>query len=275
MEAMSNSMTEQQKLDHLKQILREMHSVLIAFSGGTDSAFLLKVASDTLGNRVLAVTAESQIHPDFETAGARELAKSLSVRHEGIDSAEMQHETFLRNSPDRCYHCKKQLFSELKRMADRRGIPWIADGSNADDTGDYRPGMKALAELGVRSPLEEAGLTKAEIRSLSKALGLPTWDRPAMACLASRIPYGRRITPDILARVAEAERLLHRLGFQQARVRDHGDIARIEVLPEKKDVFLDKDMTDLLVIKLKTLGYKFITLDLEGYRTGSLNEALN
>lgn len=265
----------QNKLDHLKQLLKEMKSLLVAYSGGVDSAFLLKIAVDTLGESVFAVTAESQIHPDFEIEGARELAQKLAVRHQVVQSTEMQDETFLKNPPDRCYHCKKHVFSELKALADQNGIPWIVDGSNADDVGDYRPGMRALKELKIRSPLKEAGLTKTEIRALSKQLGLPTWDRPAMACLASRIPYGTRITPEALKRVAEAERLLHKLGFRQVRVRDHGNIARIEVLPDKKDAFLDREITDLLVLKLKTLGYQYVTLDLEGYRMGSLNEVLS
>lgn len=265
----------QQKLDRLTQILKDMESVLIAFSGGVDSAFLLKVAADTLGGKAFAVTAESQIHPDFEIEGARELAKALDVRHEVIASTEIQDETFLSNPPERCYHCKKHLFSELQALAESHGIPWVADGSNADDARDIRPGMRALAELDVRSPLKEAGLTKSEIRRFSREMGLPTWDRPAMACLASRIPYGVRITPELLKRVAEAERLLHRLGFNQVRVRDHGDVARIEVPSDRMHAFQDRDMIDLLVLKLKTLGYKYVALDLEGYRTGSLNEALH
>ncbi|NQT26283.1 ATP-dependent sacrificial sulfur transferase LarE [candidate division KSB1 bacterium] len=272
---MSETPETQQKLDHLKQILKEMNSVLVAYSGGVDSAFLLKVAVDTLEDRVFAVTAESQIHPDFEIEGARELAKDLSVKHKVVTSTEMEDEVFLQNPPDRCYHCKKHVFSELKALADQNGIPWVVDGTNADDVGDYRPGLQALAELDIRSPLKEAELTKAEIRQLSKQLELPTWDRPAMACLASRIPYGTRITSEALERVAKAERLLRRLGFQQVRVRDHGDVARIEVTPDQKDAFLDKEMTDLLVLKLKTLGYKYVALDLEGYRMGSLNEALS
>jgi uncharacterized protein len=271
---MSETRDTQKKLTHLTRILKEMDSVLVAYSGGVDSAFLLKVARDTLGDHVYAVTAESEIHPDFEIEGARELAKKLDVRHELVRSTEMEDETFLANPPDRCYHCKKHVFSELKSIAEKNGIPWIADGSNVDDTGDYRPGMKALEELGIRSPLREAGLTKAEIRELSKELGLPTWNRPAMACLASRIPYGTRITPEALKRVAEAERLLRKLGFQQVRVRDHGTVARIEVPPGEKKALLDEEMSALLVIKLKTLGYKYVSLDLEGYRTGSLNEAL-
>ncbi|MBN1894634.1 ATP-dependent sacrificial sulfur transferase LarE [bacterium] len=263
-----------EKLQVLKNILRDMGSALVAFSGGTDSSFLLKMAADVLGGRVLAVTAESEIHPGFERRDASELAKELGIRHLVVHSGDLENECFLSNTPERCYHCKKALFSSLKQMAIEEGIAYVADGTNADDTKDFRPGTQALAELGIRSPLKEAGMTKEDIRHLSRQAGLQTWDRPAMACLASRIPYGTRITPEALKRIAAAEAFLQGMGFRQVRVRDHETVARIEVPLDQIQMAMDKTKSASIVSKLKKLGYRYIALDMEGYRTGSLNEVL-
>jgi len=259
------------KYHDLQDILRNMGSVLVAFSGGVDSAFLLKTAKDVLHDGVLAVTATSEIQLSHELEEARTLATDIGAEHTVVQTQEMEDETFVSNPCDRCYHCKKMIFGALRRIAEEREIPFILDGSNADDTSDYRPGMKALEELGIRSPLKEAGLTKAEIRELSKTTGLPTWNKPAFACLASRIPYGDRITTEKLRRIDEAEAFLREQGIVQVRVRDHGSVARIEVSPEDKSKFSDDRFAQQVNTKLKELGFTYVALDLEGYRTGSLN----
>jgi len=261
------------KLEKLKILLRGMESVLIAYSGGVDSTFLLKVAKDVLGDNVLAVTARSPTYPKREYLEAKKTTKIFEVRLLTILTDELSQLDFVHNPPNRCYHCKRELFTKLKEIARVHNIRWIVDGSNFDDLKDFRPGRKAAEEMGVRSPLCEAGLAKEEIRSLSKKLGLHTWDKPSLACLASRVPYGTLITQEILDRLDCAEEFLMSLGLRQIRVRHHGEIARIEIEPENIEKIIYH--REEIVNTLKNLGYPYITLDLEGYRSGSLNEVLN
>ncbi|MCF6095591.1 ATP-dependent sacrificial sulfur transferase LarE [Thermovorax subterraneus] len=264
-----------EKLKKLKDMIKNLGSVIVAFSGGVDSTFLLKVCLDVLGKEnVLAVTARSSTYPSRELEEAKELAKSFGANHEIIVSEELEVPGFSENPPERCYYCKKELFGKLVKIARERGFNFVLDGSNADDTGDFRPGMKAKDELGVISPLKEAGLTKAEIRALSQKMGLPTWNKPSFACLASRFPYGERITEEKLNRVGKAEDLLNELGFIQYRVRNHADLARIEVSPEEIERFFERSLREKVVAEFKKLGFVYVSLDLIGYRTGSMNEGL-
>ena len=263
------------KIERLRSILTGMGGLVIGYSGGCDSTLLAAVAREVLGDRAVCVLASSETYPRSEVEEAIETADRLGIPVMRIDTDELKNEAFAANTPDRCYFCKRELFGKLVAIGKGQGIDWVADGSNVDDLDDYRPGGRAGAELGIRSPLREAGLTKKEIRELSHRLDLPTWDKPAFACLSSRIPYGTRIEPTVLTRLEEAERFLKELGFRQVRVRHHGDIARIEVEPEKIQRLVSPEIRRQVAQKFKELQYLYTTLDLDGYRMGSMNAVLD
>ncbi|MDN5345076.1 MAG: pyridinium-3,5-biscarboxylic acid mononucleotide sulfurtransferase [Clostridia bacterium] len=262
------------KLEALQQKLTRMEAILVAYSGGVDSSLLLKVASMTPA-RVLAVTAASPTYPQEEIKAAAQLAQGLGVQHVVIKTNEMENPHFTANPPERCYHCKKELFASLQALAREQGLQIVVDGANADDRGDFRPGSQAAGEYGVRSPLQEVGLTKAEIRQLARHLGLPNWDKPSMACFSSRIPYGQAITSEKLAQVAAAESFLRQMGLKEVRVRHHGPIARLEVNPAAFALLIDARVRGKLVNQLHELGFTYIAVDLEGFRSGSMNAVLS
>lgn len=265
----------QEKYKLLKDIIRKRGSAAIAFSGGVDSTFLLKVTKEVLGDNLLAITATSSTYPKRELNEAIKYAEDIQVKHVIISSEELEIEGFASNPKNRCYYCKKELYTKINNIALNNGISYVFDGSNLDDTGDYRPGMQAAKELDVISPLKEAGLTKNDIRELSKSLGLPTWNKPSFACLSSRFPYGNKITLSKLNMVDKAEQLLLDIGITQVRVRHHGEIAKIEVDPSEREKFFNIDIMNHIGNELRKIGFTYVTLDLLGYRTGSMNETLS
>jgi uncharacterized protein len=263
------------KTQKLKEIFQSMRRVLVAYSGGVDSTLLLKIAKDTLGDEnVLAVTALSPLYPERELAEAKKVIQVIGGRHLLIESNELEIDGFSKNPTNRCYYCKRKLFEELLKLAMQESIPFIVEGSTLDDEMDHRPGKKAIQELGIRSPFKEAMFTKADVRELSNTLGLPTWDKPSFACLASRFPYGEEITMEGLRMVGEAEDFLFGLGFKQVRVRHYQNLARIEIMQEDMDRLMEGSLREKVVGHFKAIGYKYVTLDLQGFRSGSMNEVL-
>ena len=266
---------QQNKYEALKEYLRSLGSVAVAFSSGVDSTFLLKTAHDVLGDKCIAITAMSCSFPKRELEEAKTFCEKEGIRHITVESEELEIEGFCQNPTNRCYICKKELFEKIWDIATKEGLNAVAEGSNMDDNGDYRPGLIAVRELGVSSPLRQAELYKEEIRELSREMGLPTWDKQSFACLSSRFVYGETISEKKLGMVDKAEQLLLDMGFHQVRVRIHGNIARIEVLPDEITKIVEEDNRTKIANQLKSYGFDYVTLDLLGYRTGSMNETLD
>jgi len=264
----------QDGLKRLQEILRGYGSVLIAYSGGVDSTFLCKAAVETLGTKAVAVTARSSTYPVRELQEARDFARLINIRHLEIDSEELDIPGFAQNDRNRCFYCKEELFTKLLKLSDELHISAVLEGSNLDDNGDYRPGLRAAEALGIKSPMREAGLTKQMIRLLSQNYGLPTWNKPSFACLSSRFPYGEAITQGKLAQVEKAEQYLFDLGFSQVRVRHHGQVARIELLPAELPRLLDPALSEGIYQFFRNLGFEYTAADISGYRTGSMNEVI-
>jgi uncharacterized protein len=265
----------EQKQQRLFALLEEMGEVIVAYSGGTDSAYLAWAANDALGDKALAVTADSASIPRSHLVDCQQFIRTYGIRHQFIETEEFENPDYTKNDRNRCFHCKDELFTRLAQTGEKLGISTIVYGVNVDDQGDYRPGSRAATEHGVRAPLLEAGLTKAEIRELSRLKGLPTWDRPATACLSSRIAYGIAVTPERIRMVEDGEEALKALGFNVFRVRYHGEIVRLEFGQDELSRALASDMTAQFTTIFKQIGFKYVTVDLEGYRQGSLNEALS
>ena len=272
--ASSSPTTADGKLDALRDVLEGMQSAVVAYSGGVDSAFLAAVANEVLGDNALALTARSPSLPLIELNDAIDLAEKLGLNHRVIDTSEVEDQQYRANDPLRCYYCRRIWYTDFQRIAREEGYRWIVNGANTSDESDFRPGAKAGREFGVRTPLVEAGLFKEEIRSLSRQMELPTWDKPSQACLSSRIPYGTPVTVEALARIGEAEAFLRGLGLRQLRVRHHDDVARIELEPESLPALMEEYTRAKVVDYFRSLGYVYVTLDLLGFRSGSLNEAL-
>ena len=271
---LSDPVRLREKEDRLMALLKEMGSAIIAYSGGTDSAYLAWAAAQALGDKALAVTADSASIPESHKRAAEDFVRQFGIRHEYIQTHEFENPDYVKNDPNRCFHCKDELFTRLDQVARERGGARIVYGVNVDDLGDYRPGQNAARQHRVNAPLVDAGLTKAEIRELSRQAGLPTWDRPASACLSSRIPYGTPVTIQNVKTVEAGEEEIRALGFRQFRVRFHGELVRLEIAPDELPRALDAEMARRFTAIFKKLGFKYVTLDLEGYRQGAMNEVL-
>lgn len=264
----------EEKEERLRKILKEMKTVIVALSGGIDSAYLSYIAAQELGDNALAITGDSASYSEQEKPQTVSFTERYKIRHEIIFTQEMENENYLNNPPNRCYFCKTELFTKLTSIAKERGVAYVCDGNNKDDIGDFRPGMQAARNLDVRSPLIEAEMTKADIRAMARRAGLNIWDKPASACLSSRVPYGSAITQEKLSAIDRSEHFLHTLGFRVCRVRHHGELARIEIATDELPKALNPELIARINPAFKEFGFKYVTLDLEGYRTGSMNEVL-